>query len=66
LPGVQLQKSNPHRVTRSGASDDFTLDYTWSYDARNRPLMSGGDLVFTTGPHAGEHFQVGSSFSYYD
>ena len=66
LPGVQLQKSNPHRVTRSGASDDFTLDYTWSYDARNRPLTSGGDLVFTTGPHAGEHFQVGSSFSYYD
>lgn len=66
LPGVQLQKSNPRRVTRSGAVDDFILDYTYTYDARNRPIKSSGDIGFTTGPHAGEHFQVGSAFSYYN
>ncbi|HMH25484.1 MAG TPA: hypothetical protein VK542_02730 [Gemmatimonadaceae bacterium] len=66
LPAVQLQKSNPRRVTRTGDSDNFTVDYTYSYDARNRPLTTSGDLAFTTGPSAGQHFQVGSVFSYYD
>jgi hypothetical protein len=66
LPGVQLQKSNPRRVSRTGDSDNFTVDYTYSYDPRNRPLTTSGDLAFTTGPSAGQHFQVGSVFSYYD
>jgi hypothetical protein len=66
LPAVQLQKSNPRRVTRTGDSDNFTVDYTYTYDARNRPLTTSGDLAFTTGPSAGQHFQVGSVFSYYD
>jgi hypothetical protein len=66
LPGVQLQKSNPRRLTRTGDSDNFTVDYTYSYDARNRPLTTSGDLAFTTGPDAGQHFQVGSVFSYYN
>ena len=66
LPSVQLQKSNPRRVTRTGDADNFTVDYTYTYDAENRPLVSSGDLLFTTGPHAGQHFQVGSAFSYYD
>jgi hypothetical protein len=66
LPAVQLQKSNPRRVTRTGDADNYTVDYTYTYDARNRPLATSGDLTFTTGPHAGQHFQVGSAFSYYD
>ena len=66
LPEVQLQKSNPRRVTRTGNTDNYTVDYTYTYDARNRPLASSGDLAFTTGPSAGQHFQVGSAFSYYD
>jgi hypothetical protein len=66
LPAVQLQKSNPRRVTRTGDADNYTVDYTYAYDARNRPLRTSGDLTFTTGPHVGEHFQVGSAFSYYD
>jgi hypothetical protein len=53
-------------VTRTGDSDNFTVDYTYTYDARNRPLTTSGDLAFTTGPSAGQHFQVGSVFSYYD
>jgi hypothetical protein len=66
LPSVQLQKSNPRRVTRTGDADNYTVDYTYTYDARNRPLRTAGDLVFVTGPSAGQHFQVGSVFSYYD
>jgi len=66
LPAVHLQKSNPGRVTRTGDGDNYTVDYTYTYDARNRPLATRGDLVFTTGSSAGQHFQVGSVFSYYD
>lgn len=66
LPAVQLQKSNPRRVTRTGDAENYTVDYTYTYDARNRPLATSGDLAFTTGPHAGQHFHVGSVFSYYD
>ena len=66
LPAVQLQKSNARRVTRTGDGDNFVADYTYHYDARNRPLTTSGDLVFSTGSHSGEHFQVGSVFSYYD
>ena len=66
LPGVQLQKSNPHRVTRTGDADNYTVDYNYYYDGRNRPREAIGDLIFTTGPHVGQHFSVGSLFSYYD
>ncbi|MFL5603874.1 MAG: hypothetical protein ACJ77R_10805 [Gemmatimonadaceae bacterium] len=66
LPTVQLQKSNPRRVTRTGDADNYTVDYTYTYDAQNRPLTTRGDLTFTTGSSAGQHFEVGSLFSYYE
>jgi hypothetical protein len=66
LPAVPLQKSNPRRVTRTGDADNYTVDYTYTYDARNRPLTTRGDLAFTTGSRAGQHFQLASDFSYYD
>jgi hypothetical protein len=66
LPAVQLQKSNPRRVTRTGDTDNYVVDYTYTYDPRNRPLTASGDFVFTTGPRAGQHVQVGSTFTYYD
>jgi hypothetical protein len=66
LPGVQLQKSNPRRVIRTGDADNYTVDYSFFYDGVNRPREAIGDLIFTTGPNAGQHFQVASVFSYYD
>jgi hypothetical protein len=66
LPSVQLQKSNPRRVVRIGDADNFTVDYSYTYDSRNRPATATGDLLFTTGTSAGQHFAVGSLFSYYD
>jgi hypothetical protein len=66
LPAAQLQKSNPRRVTRTGDADNYTVDYSYYYDGLNRPREAIGDLIFTTGPSAGQHFQVASVFSYYD
>jgi len=66
LPAVQLQKSNPRHVTRTGDGDNYTVDYTYTYDTRNRPQTTRGDLGFSTGPLAGRHFQLASDFSYYD
>jgi hypothetical protein len=66
LPTAQLQKSNPRRVTRTGDAENYTVDYNYFYDGLNRPREAIGDLAFTTGPSAGQHFQVASVFSYYD
>jgi hypothetical protein len=66
LPGVILQKGNPARETFSGdGTSNFTVDYTYTYDERNRPLTKSGDAVFSNGPNAGQHFPVVSVFTYY-
>jgi hypothetical protein len=66
LPPVQLQKGNPARVTHTGDGDNFTIDYTYTYDGRNRPLLRSGDLAFLTGQDAGQHFHLSDTFSYYN
>jgi hypothetical protein len=66
LPTVQLQKGNPAHVTHTGDGDNFTIDYTYTYDSRNRPVRRSGDLGFLTGQDAGQHFQLSDTFSYYD
>ena len=66
LPAVQLQKGNPAHVTHSGDGDNYTVDYAYTYDERNRPLTRIGDLAFLTGPDAGQHFQLSATFSYYE
>jgi hypothetical protein len=65
LQGVHLQNGNPARVLHFGDGDNFTVDYTYSYDERNRPLVKDGELLFTTGPDAGQRFQTQSAYSYY-
>ena len=64
LPGVQLQKSNPGRVTRTGDGINYILDYTYTYDTENRPLVKSGDLVFTN-VEPGRRFNTRSEYSYY-
>jgi hypothetical protein len=65
LPGVQLQKGNPARVTRTGDGINFTVDYTYTYDDSNRPLTKSGDITLTNGPDAGRKIPTRSEFSYY-
>jgi hypothetical protein len=65
LPGVLLQKGNPGRETRTGDGQNYTVDYTYAYDDRHRPLSKNGDLVLLNGTDAGKHFQTTSLFTYY-
>jgi hypothetical protein len=62
---VELQKSNPQRVTRTGDGENFVSEYTYTYDAGNRPLTRIGVVTFTKGTHVGQQFQTSVAFSYY-
>ena len=65
LPAVQLQKSNPGRETRTGDGLNYVVDYTYVYDAQNRPLSKTGALTITNGSDAGRQIQTSSVFTYY-
>ena len=65
LPGVQLQKGNPGRQTHTGDGVNFTVDYSYSYDDKNRPLAKSGAVTVTNGTDAGQKFQISSVFTYY-
>jgi YD repeat-containing protein len=65
LPGVLLQKSNPLRQVRTGDGENFTVDFTYTYDGNKRPLSKRGDALLSTGPNAGRRFQTSAIFSYY-
>ena len=66
LPGVELQKGNPARQTRTGDGINFSVTYTYDYDARNRPLVKHGVLTLTNGTDAGKVIPISSTFSYYE
>lgn len=66
LPGVQLQKNNPRRETRTGDGLTYAVDYTYGYDTDGtRPLTKRGDLVITSGTDAGTHVPTGTTYTYY-
>jgi hypothetical protein len=65
LPGVQLQKNNPGKESRSGDAENYTVNYTYTYNDKNLPLTKNGNLTFLTGTSAGQQFQISSIFSYY-
>jgi hypothetical protein len=66
LPGVQFQKNNPRRETRTGDGVNYSVAYTYGYDTDGkRPLTKIGDLVVTTGSDAGARVQTSSVFTYY-
>jgi hypothetical protein len=65
LPGVALQNGNPGRVTRTGDGENYSVDYTYTYDDRNRPLTKAGELTFSSGPNVGDKFETLSTFTYY-
>jgi hypothetical protein len=65
LPGVQLQKNNPGKEIRNGDGDDYVVDYTYTYNDHDAPLTKSGEVVFTSGPNAGQQIHISSSFSYY-
>ena len=65
LPGIQLQKNNPGKETRTGDAENYVVDYTYSYNDRGQPLNKTGSLIFLTGSNAGQRFEINSIYSYY-
>ena len=65
LPGVRLQKGNPARQTHTGDGLNFAIDYSYTYDDRNRPLTKTGDALLLNGADAGRRVPLSSVFSYY-
>jgi hypothetical protein len=63
--GVVLQHGNPARVTHTGDGINFTVDYSYVYDAKGRPLTKTGDLTITNGTDMGRVIRISSTFSYY-
>lgn len=65
LPGVQLQKNNPGKVTHFGSGTNYQIVYTYSYNDRNAPLTKQGAGTWQTGTSTGQTFATNSFFSYY-
>jgi hypothetical protein len=65
LPGAQLQKNNPGKITRTGDGNNFKVDYTYTYNDRDVPLTRSGNFVYTSGPNTGQRFQLSSTYTYY-
>ena len=65
LPGVVLQHGNPARVTHTGDGLEFTVDYSYAYDTKGRPLTKTGALTIDSGVDAGRKFAISSTFTYY-
>lgn len=66
MPGLKFQTNNPGRVIRTGQSVNYEIDYTYTYDSKERPTIKTGDMRFNSGPNTGQHFETRSTFSYYD
>lgn len=66
VPGIKIQLNNPRRNVRTGDGVTYEIDYSYTYDASGRPLARTGDLLWTSGDDSGKHFQVQTTFSYYD
>jgi hypothetical protein len=62
---VELQKANPRRVTRTGDGPNYVAEYSYTYDASNRPLARNGLVTLTDSTNAGQQFHTSSVFSYY-
>lgn len=64
LPGIVLQKNNPHTEIRSGDGLHYAITYTYSY-RDSLPIKKDGDMVILNGDAAGTHTNINISFSYY-
>jgi hypothetical protein len=65
LPGVQLQKNNPGKETRTGDGTNYEVYYTYTYSDQNVLLTKTGQLTITNGAGAGQMLQTNSTYSYY-
>jgi len=65
LPGVRIQKNNPHKEIVTGDGTNYVVEYTYLYNDNKAPVTKTGNLTFTNGANAGTSFETQSMFSYY-
>jgi len=65
LPGVQLQKNNPGKETRTGDGVNYTVDYTYTYNDKNAPSTRKASRLILNTSLAGQRSETNSTFSYY-
>lgn len=65
LPEVHIQKNNPRKEIRTGDGVNYVVNYSYTYNGKNAPLIKTGELTISTGPDAGKKFQILATFSYY-
>ncbi|MEO7488713.1 MAG: hypothetical protein ABIU77_16505 [Ferruginibacter sp.] len=65
LPGVQLQKNNQGKLTRSGDGTHYKIDYSYTYNNKNIPLVKNGKFQYLTGTSAGQVFHETTNYSFY-
>lgn len=66
LPGIKIQLNNPRHNVRTGDGVNYDVNYTYTYDGKGRPVVKTGDLLWLSGSDSGKHFQVQTTYSYYD
>lgn len=66
IAGLKFQVNNPRRNIHTGDGINFEIGYSYTYDSKGRPTVKTGDVKFTNGTNAGQHFESQSTFSYYD
>lgn len=66
LPTTRLQKNNPGRDIRTGAQVlTYEANYSYTYDAADRPLIKNGPVKFTEINGTTGQFESRTTFSYY-
>jgi hypothetical protein len=65
LPGLQLQKNNARKEWVTGITDQYTVEYNFTYNADDTPVLKSGEFTFTSGSQAGQKLNVSTSYSYY-
>src|SRR6185437_8746741 len=65
LPGVQLQKNNPGKETRTGDGINYEINYTYTYSNMNAPLTQAGEVTITNGANPGQKFHTSATYTYY-
>ena len=66
IPQTKIQLNNPQRNIHTGDGINYDVQYSYTYDAKGRPIIKTGDLEITNGTNAGQHVQIQYTFSYYD
>jgi len=66
LPGLKLQINNPLKNKRTGDGVNYNISYTYTYNTAKVPTNKKGDMLLINGPQAGQHFELNTSYSYYE